>query len=118
MLNWASKSRDERGKLFLASNPLRGLKAPTENNPNRQQVHRERRKSNARCYPIRRIPVHFHVDAMLCPDAAIGANNPQVRSRSKSANRQSLIVILAFSASGFGARFAFTGRHGWLLGKF
>ena len=71
VLNWASKSRDERGKLFLASNPLRGLKAPTEKNPNRQQVHRERRKSNARCYPIRRIPVHFHVDAMLCPDAAM-----------------------------------------------
>jgi integrase len=35
VLNWASKSRDERGKLLLASNPLRGLRAPTEKNPTR-----------------------------------------------------------------------------------
>lgn len=35
VLNWAAKARDEQGKLFLASNPLRGLKAPTEKNPNR-----------------------------------------------------------------------------------
>ena len=33
VLNWASKARDERGKLFLASNPLRGLKAPTGEEP-------------------------------------------------------------------------------------
>ncbi|MDE0256841.1 MAG: site-specific integrase [Gammaproteobacteria bacterium] len=35
VLNWASKSRDERGKLLLASNPLRGLRTPTEKNPTR-----------------------------------------------------------------------------------
>ena len=35
VLNWAAKSRDERGELFLVSNPLRGLKTPTEKNPTR-----------------------------------------------------------------------------------
>ena len=33
VLNWATKSRDEEGRLLLESNPLRGLKAPKEKNP-------------------------------------------------------------------------------------
>ena len=33
VLNWAVKSRDERGELLLGSNPLKGLKTPTEKNP-------------------------------------------------------------------------------------
>ena len=35
VLNWAAKSRDERGKLLIPSNPLRGLRTPTEKNPTR-----------------------------------------------------------------------------------
>ena len=35
VLNWASKSRDEEGRLLLESNPLRGLKLPKEKNPRR-----------------------------------------------------------------------------------
>ena len=35
VLNWASSSRDDEGKLFVESNPLRGLKTPTEKNPAR-----------------------------------------------------------------------------------
>ncbi len=35
ILNWAAKSRDEQGQLLLESNPLRGLKTPTEKNPTR-----------------------------------------------------------------------------------
>ncbi len=35
VLNWATKSRDEEGKLLLDSNPLRGLKVPKEKNPTR-----------------------------------------------------------------------------------
>ena len=35
ILNWAAKSRDEEGRLLLDSNPLRGLKIPTEKNPTR-----------------------------------------------------------------------------------
>ena len=35
VLNWATKSRDEEGRLLLDSNPLRGLKTPKEKNPTR-----------------------------------------------------------------------------------
>lgn len=35
VLNWASRSRDEEGRLLLESNPLRGLKVPKEKNPTR-----------------------------------------------------------------------------------
>lgn len=35
ILNWAARSRDEEGRLLLDSNPLRGLKAPSEKNPTR-----------------------------------------------------------------------------------
>ncbi len=35
VLNWAAKSRDAQGHLLLDSNPLRGLKTPTEKNPTR-----------------------------------------------------------------------------------
>ena len=33
VFNWAAKSRDEAGRLLLGSNPLKGLKTPTEKNP-------------------------------------------------------------------------------------
>ena len=35
VLNWAARSRDEEGRLLLESNPLRGLKTPSEKNPTR-----------------------------------------------------------------------------------
>ena len=35
VFNWAAKSRDEHGRLLLDSNPLKGLKTPTEKNPTR-----------------------------------------------------------------------------------
>ena len=35
VLNWATRSRDERGRLLLGQNPLRGLREPTEKNPTR-----------------------------------------------------------------------------------
>ena len=35
ILNWAARSRDEEGRLLLESNPLRGLKTPSEKNPTR-----------------------------------------------------------------------------------
>ncbi len=38
ILNWAAKSRDEEGTLLLDSNPLRGLRTPTEKNPTRVVV--------------------------------------------------------------------------------
>ncbi len=35
VFNWAARSKDERGRLLLDRNPLKGLKIPTEKNPNR-----------------------------------------------------------------------------------
>jgi len=35
VFNWAGKSRDEEGRLLLESNPLKGLRTPTEKNPKR-----------------------------------------------------------------------------------
>ena len=35
ILNWAARSRDEEGRLLLDSNPLRGLRTPSEKNPTR-----------------------------------------------------------------------------------
>ena len=32
VLNWADRSRDEEGRLLLESNPLQGLKVPSEKN--------------------------------------------------------------------------------------
>ena len=35
VFNWAAKSRDEHGRPFLRSNPLKGLRTPREKNPTR-----------------------------------------------------------------------------------
>ena len=35
VLNWAARSMDDRGRLLLDRNPLKGLRKPTEKNPNR-----------------------------------------------------------------------------------
>ena len=35
VLNWATRSRDEQGRLLLNSNPLKGLRKPREKNPTR-----------------------------------------------------------------------------------
>ena len=35
VLNWAERSRDERGRLLLERNPLKGLRKPREKNPTR-----------------------------------------------------------------------------------
>ena len=35
ILNWATRSRDEEGRLLLESNPLRGLRVPKVKNPTR-----------------------------------------------------------------------------------
>ena len=41
VLNWAVKSRDAEGKVLLESNPLKGLKTPTEKNPTRVMLTEE-----------------------------------------------------------------------------
>ena len=41
VLNWAGRSRDERGHLLLDRNPLKGLRKPTEKNPTRVVLNAE-----------------------------------------------------------------------------
>ena len=35
VFNWAERSKDERGRLLLERNPLKGLRKPREKNPAR-----------------------------------------------------------------------------------
>ena len=35
VFNWAARSKDEQGHPLLDSNPLKGLRTPTEKNPTR-----------------------------------------------------------------------------------
>ena len=41
VLNWAARSRDDRGRLLLDRNPLKGLRTPTEKNPTRVMLTEE-----------------------------------------------------------------------------
>ncbi len=73
VLNWASKSRDENGKLLLASNPLRGLKTPKEKNPTRVVLSDE--EYGALLGVSRRVDWRFHVALVLAHETGhrIGA---------------------------------------------
>ncbi len=73
VLNWAAKSRDERGKLLLVSNPLRGLRAPTEKNPTRVVLSEE--EYQALLGVSRRVDWRFHVALVLAHETGhrIGA---------------------------------------------
>ena len=73
VLNWAAKSRDERGKLLLASNPLRGLKTPTEKNPTRVLLSEE--EYQALLGVSRQVDWRFHVALVLAHETGhrIGA---------------------------------------------
>ena len=73
VLNWAAKSRDERGTLLLASNPLRGLKTPTEKNPTRVVLSEE--EYQALLGVSRQVDWRFHVALVLAHETGhrIGA---------------------------------------------
>ena len=49
VFNWASKSRDEQGRLLLDANPLRGLKTPKEKNPTRVVLPRTNTRRSSGC---------------------------------------------------------------------
>ena len=63
VLNWATKSRDEDGRLFLDSNPLRGLKTPKEKNPTRVVLSEE--EYQAMLGISRQVDWRFHVAFVL-----------------------------------------------------
>ena len=63
VLNWAAKSRDERGRLLLDRNPLRGLRTPTEKNPTRIVLAEE--EYRALLEVSRKVDWRFHVALVL-----------------------------------------------------
>ena len=73
VLNWAAKSRDERGRLLLDRNPLRGLRTPTEKNPTRVVLAEE--EYRALLNVSRTVDWRFHVALALAHETGhrIGA---------------------------------------------
>ena len=73
VLNWATKSRDEEGRLLLDSNPLRGLKTPKEKNPTRIVLSEE--EYQAMLGISRQVDWRFHVAFVLAHETGhrIGA---------------------------------------------
>ena len=73
VLNWAAKSRDERGRLLLDRNPLRGLRTPTEKNPTRVVLTEE--EYRALLEVSRKVDWRFHVALVLAHETGhrIGA---------------------------------------------
>ncbi len=63
VLNWAAKSRDERGRLLLDRNPLRGLRTPKEKNPRRVVLDED--EYQALLKVSRKVDWRFHVALVL-----------------------------------------------------
>ena len=73
VFNWAAKSKDEEGRLLLGSNPLKGLKTPTEKNPTRVVLAEE--EYQALLGVSREVDWRFHVALVLAHETGhrIGA---------------------------------------------
>ncbi len=73
VLNWATKSRDEEGRLLLDSNPLRGLRTPKEKNPARVVL--SEAEYHAMLGVSRQVDWRFHVALVLAHETGhrIGA---------------------------------------------
>ena len=81
VLNWAVKSRDERGELLLGSNPLKGLKTPTEKNPTRVMLTEE--EYRVLLHMSLEMDWRFHVALVLAHETGhrIGAILQDLRQR-------------------------------------
>ncbi len=73
VFNWAAKSKDEEGRLLLGSNPLKGLKTPTEKNTTRVVLSEE--EYQALLGVSREVDWRFHVALVLAHETGhrIGA---------------------------------------------
>ncbi|MDE0357999.1 MAG: tyrosine-type recombinase/integrase [Gammaproteobacteria bacterium] len=73
VLNWAARSRDERGSLLLDRNPLKGLRKPIEKNPTRVVLTEE--EYQALLGVSRPLDWRFHVALVLAHETGhrIGA---------------------------------------------
>ena len=81
VLNWAAKSRDKQGALLLASNPLRGLRTPTEKNPTRVVLSEV--EYQALLGVSRQFDWRFHVALVLAHETGqriVGSPNPGAKS--------------------------------------
>ena len=73
VLNWASRSRDEEGRLLIDSNPLKGLRKPVEKNPTRVVL--TEHEYEALLKVSREVDWRFHVALVLAHETGhrIGA---------------------------------------------
>ena len=73
VFNWAARSRDERGRLLLDRNPLKGLRKPTEKNPTRVVLAED--EYRALLGVSRQVNWRFHVALVLAHETGhrIGA---------------------------------------------
>ncbi len=63
VLNWAARSRDERGRPLLDRNPLKGLRKPTEKNPTRVVLGEDEYRALLKVAP--RVDWRFHLALVL-----------------------------------------------------
>ncbi len=73
VLNWAARSRDERGRPLLDRNPLKGFRKPTEKNPRRVVLTEDEYRALLKV--ARRVDWRFHVALVLAHETGhrIGA---------------------------------------------
>ena len=97
MLNWATKSRDEEGRLLLDSNPLRGLKTPKEKNPTPVVLSEE--EYQALLGVSRQVDWRFRVALVLAHETGqpiVGSLNPG-RKSSKVIQDRTICVSCRFN---------------------
>ena len=73
VLNWAARSRDDRGRPLLDRNPLKGLRKPTEKNPTRVVLGEDEYRALLKVAP--RVDWRFHLALVLAHETGhrIGA---------------------------------------------
>ena len=73
VLNWAARSRDERGRPLLDGNPLKGLRKPREKNPTRVVLAEDEWRALLKVAP--RVDRRFHLALVLAHETGhrIGA---------------------------------------------
>ena len=101
VLNWAAKSRDERGEFLLAPNPLRGLRTPTEKNPTRVVLSEEEYQTLLGV--SREVDWRFHVALVLAHETGQqivdGVNHGKKPLSSTGTARSALLVVGGYPAA-------------------
>ncbi len=100
VLNWAAKSRDERGRLLLDRNPLKGLRTPREKNPTRVVLAEEEYRALLKV--SRRVDWRFRIALVLAHETGhrIGAIR-QLRWPDIDFDREAILWRAEHDKSGF-----------------